>query len=160
MQFDNFLFNVTFTLYLFEGVSSLPERPGVANGKHSCNNIKAIPTNLRNELKLSYFYQKYAEAYGIPVLASNKASVNAIRRACYVLRFFLANENEIRNVFYKKNARVVVLANNEQLTNVPEFTSIGNSYSPLRGLSATINTPVILIGEENAQCSPWSDKFK
>lgn len=141
------------------GLSSLPERPGVANGKHSCNNIKTIPTNLRNELKLSYFYQKYAEAYGIPILA-NKASVNAIRRACYALRFFLANENEIRNAFYKKNARVVVLANNEHLNNVPELTSLGSSFSSLRGLSASLNTPVILVGEENVQCSQWSDKFK
>ncbi len=48
-------------------------RPGSATNTHSCDNIRAVPTHLRSATHmyphgLGQFYQKYTEAYGIPVL--------------------------------------------------------------------------------------------
>ena len=48
-------------------------RPGRATTTHSCNYIRGVPSNLRSSrvMKpsgLSSFYQRYTEAYGIPVL--------------------------------------------------------------------------------------------
>ena len=48
-------------------------RPGSATETHSCNSIRAVPSHLRTSSGilpngLNYFYQKYTEAYGIPVL--------------------------------------------------------------------------------------------
>ena len=49
-----------------------------------------MPIHIRNDFKLAYFYQKYTESYGIPVISSNKVSLNGLKRACYVLKFYLA----------------------------------------------------------------------
>ena len=48
-------------------------RPGSATNTHSCNSIRAVPSQLRSAAYmgprgLGSFYQKYTEAYGIPVL--------------------------------------------------------------------------------------------
>lgn len=122
-----------------------------------------MPIHIRNDFKLAYFYQKYTESYGIPVISSNKVSMNGLKRACYVLKFYLANNIELREHFYKKNLRVVVLASSESLLNIPEFTHIFNSnqnmFNSLRGLSPTLANPLITIGEENLLCS-LNDKFK
>jgi hypothetical protein len=134
------------------------ERNGAPTNKHNCNQIKQIPAHMRSEFKLSYFYQKYAEAYGIPVLGSSKVSSSGLRRACYVLRFFLANDENLKEIFYKRYLRLVVLANNEDLFTVSEYNSLPVSFKPLRGLSATTQIPLITVAEENVQCS--NDKSK
>ncbi len=114
---------------------------------------------MRSEFKLSYFYQKFTETYGIPVFGSNKVNHNSFRRACYILRFYLATNLEIRDQFYKKFARVVVLGTGENILNVPEYQKIPNSWTYLvRGLSPTTQIPILTVGEENLQCS--NDKFK
>ena len=48
-------------------------RPGQATNTHSCNYVRGVPSGLRSAsiMKphgLSTFYQKYTEAYGIPIL--------------------------------------------------------------------------------------------
>lgn len=118
-----------------------------------------MPGNVRTELKLAYFYQKYTEAYGIPVIGSNKVSANGLKRACYVLRFYLANSHELREHFFKRNIRVVVMASSESLSNLPEYNSLPPVYAHVRGLSATQFFPIITVGEENALCSV-NDKLK
>ncbi len=55
---------------------SIRDRSGTFTNKHSCGLIKSIPSNIRNDLKLKYFYQKYTEAYGIPIIGSNKVEIN------------------------------------------------------------------------------------
>jgi len=139
------------------------DRSGTSNNKSSCQHIRQIPTHVRNDFKLAYFYQKYTESYGIPVISSNKVSLNGLKRACYVLKFYLANSIELREHFYKKNLRVVVLASSESLLNIPEFTSIlasnQNMFNSIRGLSPTLQHPLITVGEENALCSA-NDKLK
>jgi hypothetical protein len=120
-----------------------------------------IQTSLRSELKLSYFYQKYNEAYGIPVLASNKVAHNSLRRACYVLRFFLADRPEFKERMYRRGARVVLLATSETLSNVPEYKSLALPATwnfNVKGLSPTVKVPLVTVSEDNVQCS--NDKFK
>ncbi|CAF0996396.1 unnamed protein product [Brachionus calyciflorus] len=137
---------------------STRERNGMPSHKHSCNQIKQIPSSIRIDLKLSYFYQKYTEAYGIPIVGSNKVTSNGLKRACYVLRFYLANNFEIREAFYKKNFRILVLATSENLLNVPEYNQLPSSWNSLRGLSPTLNIPLLTVSEENLLCS--NDKFR
>lgn len=128
------------------------------NNKHSCNHVKQIPSNIRNDMKLSYFYQKYTEAYGIPVIGSNKVSSNGLKRACYLLRYFLAGSSEIKEALYKKNLRIVVLATSENLLSVPEYASLPIGWNSVRGLSPTIQIPIMAVAEENILCS--NDKHK
>lgn len=81
-----------------------------------------------------------------------------MKRACYVLRFFLADRNELKEAFYKRNVRVVVMATTETLLNVPEYSSLPSSWTQVRGLSATPHVPLVTVSDENVQCS--NDKFK
>jgi len=103
-------------------------------------------------MKLSYFYQKYTEAYGIPVISSNQVTSNGLKRACYVLRFFLSGSNQLKEIFYKRNLRIVVLGSGESVLNVPEYDGLPSSFN-LKGLSSTIQIPVIATSEENLLCS-------
>ena len=137
---------------------SIRNRNGAATSKHSCNNVKLIPSNIRSDLKLAFFYQRYTEAYGIPIIGSNKVSINSLKRACYMLRFFLSSPINLKETFFKRNVRVVVLAASENLHNVPEYNSLPTSWNTLRGLSATPFIPLITIGEENLQCG--NEKLK
>lgn len=134
------------------------DRSGSYSTKHSCHKIRPVPSSLRADLKLSYFYQRYTEAYGIPIVGSNKVSTNAMKRACYVLRFFLADRNDLKETLYKRNVRIVIMATTETLLNVPEYSSLPSSWTHVRGLSATPNVPLITVSDENVQCS--NDKFK
>ena len=61
-----------------------------------CNNVGFVPTEVRQRYGLDYFYQKYTYAYGIPVLSSHLVWDDALRRACYVLRFMMADREDLR----------------------------------------------------------------
>ena len=110
-------------------------------------------------MKLSYFYQKYTEAYGIPVISSNQVTPNGLKRACYVLRFLLTSSSRLKETFFKRNLRVVVLANGESVLNVPEYEGIPSSWSTIKALSPSIQIPVLTVAEENLLCSV-GDKFR
>jgi hypothetical protein len=120
--------------------------------------VRSIPASVRTDLKLSYFYQRYTEAYGIPIIGSNKVSTSGLKRACYVLRFYLADRDQFKESFFKRNVRVVVMATTENVLNVPEYSSLPPSWNSLRGLSPTRNIPLVTIADENLQCS--NDKYK
>jgi imidazole glycerol phosphate synthase subunit HisF len=109
-------------------------------------------------MKLSYFYQKYTEAYGIPVISSNQVTSNGLKRACYVLRFFLSGSNQLKEIFYKRNLRIVVLGSGESVLNVPEYDGLPSGFN-LKALSSTIQIPVIATSEENLLCSA-GDKLR
>ena len=94
-------------------ILDLHERPGEPTKTHSCNHVRAVPDSLRNEMRLglSDFYQKYTEAYGIPVLASSEVSNDAIKRACYVTRFLFADHSQIRRTVYKVSGKISLKLN-------------------------------------------------
>ena len=135
------------------------DRSGSFSNKHICNKVEHIPAKIRRDMKLSYFYQKYTDAFGIPVIGSNQAASNSLRRACYVLRYFLTSSANLKETFFKRNLRIVVLASGESVLNIPEYESIPSSWTSVKALSSTLQIPVITVGEENVQCSV-GDKHK
>ena len=122
-----------------------PPREGSPTKTHSCNHVSRVPDELRSPSGmrpdgLKEFYQKYTEAYNIPVLASSKVPDDALRRACYVLRFGLADHSRVRTGFYKRHGRVAVKAESESMDDIPEYKY---RYSPLSlGIGATPTMPV------------------
>lgn len=75
-----------------------------------------------------------------------------------MLKFYLAGNTDIRNKFYKKNVRIVVLGASENILNIPEYDSLPTSWNFIRGLSPTLNIPLVSVAEENLLCS--NDKFR
>lgn len=120
--------------------------------KDSCDHIQKLPYTVRAELRLSYFYQKYTHAFGIPVLGSNRVTNSALKRACYELRFYLANNDALKSEFYRKKLRIVLIGNDDTIDRLPEFKSLPNEWSKLRGLSARAAIPIIAVSEGNVDC--------
>ncbi|XP_076435651.1 uncharacterized protein LOC143275438 [Babylonia areolata] len=142
-------------------------RPGRATNTHSCNHIRSVPSQLRSSryMKprgLSNFYQKYTEAYGIPVVASHRVSDNAMKRACYITRFLFADHSRVRQSYYARSGRVAVIGENERTTDIPEHSWLGPGWNQrARGLGATDSAPVSTCGEENILClrsDRWHDE--
>ena len=63
---------------------------------HSCQTVTGVPRDVRNHYQLDNFYQKYTNAYGIPILSSYQTRDSALTRACYVVRFMLADREDLR----------------------------------------------------------------
>ncbi|CAC5415195.1 unnamed protein product [Mytilus coruscus] len=133
-------------------------RPGEPSSSHSCCHVRDVPKDLRNKkiMKpngLDKFYQKYTEAYGIPVIASGQVSDNALRRACYVVRFMFADNKDVRTSYFKRYGRVAVISASEETTDIPEHRWLPKRMNErTRGLGATDYAPVCTAGEENASC--------
>ena len=131
--------------------SEYPPREGSPTLTHSCNYVRGVPDNLRNpsEMRpdgLKQFYQKYTEAYNIPVVASSKVPDDALKRACYVVRFMFADHSEVRREHYRRHGRVAVKADSERITQLPEYNYLKPaSFWDVRaraGLGATDKYPL------------------
>ncbi|XP_019634432.1 PREDICTED: uncharacterized protein LOC109477553 isoform X1 [Branchiostoma belcheri] len=126
---------------------------GRAWSSWNCDRVSAVPASIRSSMRLSYFYQKYLHAYGIPVLSSNRVPDAALRRACYVVRFLFADRRDVRDNFFDRYGRHALMSVSEQTTHIPEHSWLGASWnSRARGLGATETHPVSTGGEENVGC--------
>ena len=126
-----------------------------------CNNVGGVPTEVRQRYGLDYFYQKYTHAYGIPVLSSHLVRDDALRRACYVLRFMMADREDLRRAMFYNNGRVAVMADypTEVTSSIPEHRQCcSHQDHTARGLGGTLHIPVSSVGEENLLCLP-SDRY-
>lgn len=84
---------------------------------------------------------------------SSKVSSDALRRACYTVRFLFADRYDIRNSYYKKFGRFAIMAATEVTTDIPEHAHLGSRMNTrARGLGATPNAPVATGAEENVLC--------
>jgi hypothetical protein len=94
--------------------------------------------------------------------ASNVVSNMALTRACYVLRFLLADRAVLRQAYYKSYGRVAVIGQNQSLSDVPEYRLLNVDWSLFpsdtqhrrqpRGAAAVPSAPVTTASEENLLC--------
>ena len=138
--------------------SLVAKRPGSASNSHSCGQIRTLPPELRSAAHmhphgLTQFYQKYTEAYGIPIVSSENAADAALIRACYVVRFMLADRYDIRNEMYLRYGRVGVIGVHELTTDIPEHSWLDSWWDTrARGLGPTDYYPICTNSEENLLC--------
>jgi len=71
-------------------------------------------------LGLDTFYKKYADAYGIPIVSSSKVPDDAILVARDIVNYMLVKRPDIRSTLIKQKARVLVMAETEMETDLPE----------------------------------------
>ncbi len=72
------------------------------------------------ELKLDSFYKKMADAYGIPIVSSEKVPDNALLMARDIVNYMLIKRPDVRAQLMKQKARVLVMAETEMETDLPE----------------------------------------
>ncbi|XP_065062838.1 uncharacterized protein LOC135689516 [Rhopilema esculentum] len=135
------------------GAYAYAKRSGSATKTHRCDIVdQQIPRHLTFITRYR-FYSKYTHAYGIPVVASSVVSDEAVKRACYVVRFLFADRSDIRENMYKYYGRVAVIGKNQELTRIPEFSHLPAWWNQrARGLGGTLHIPVSCGGEENLLC--------
>ena len=89
----------------------------------------------------------------LSVVASQHVADAALSRACYVLRFLLADRVSLRHAFYTSQSRIVVMAHNEKIRDIPEYDFLPEIFDDaVRVLAGTPSVPVTVVGEENLLC--------
>ena len=89
----------------------------------------------------------------LSVAASSHVADAALSRACYVVRFLLADRPSTRQAFYASQSRVAVMAHSENIRDLPEYDFLPALFDkPVRALAGTPTVPVTAIGEENLLC--------
>lgn len=111
-----------------------------------------VPDRLREQLRLDRFYQKHADAGGLPVLGSARVTDHALAEAAWIVGRMLDGRDDIRAAMRAARVRVVVMAAGEYTTDVPEHARLAPKLywdRRARGLGATPANPVVSCGEEN-----------
>ena len=72
------------------------------------------------ELGLDPFYKKYTDAFGIPIVSSEKVPGTALLVARDVVNYMLSMRPDVRAVMAARKARVLVMAETEMETDLPE----------------------------------------
>ena len=63
----------------------------------ACEDVYDVPEYVYENYDLDRnFYKKFNHAYGIPILGSDKVTDKAMKRACYTVRFMLADREDLR----------------------------------------------------------------
>src|SRR5882724_10719447 len=71
-------------------------------------------------LGVDTFYKKYADAFGIPIVSSGKTPDDALLIARDIVNYMLMKRMDVRNVLINHKARVLVMAQTEMETDLPE----------------------------------------
>ncbi|KAI8512661.1 hypothetical protein Bbelb_093000 [Branchiostoma belcheri] len=118
-----------------------------------CYDVTTVPDDVRSDLSLDAFYQKYLHAYGIPILGSSILPDDALRRACYDVLFLLADRKDVRDSYYNYYGRAAIMDDTEVTLDIPEHSGLDASFNTrARGLGATVSKPVSTGAEENVLC--------
>jgi len=85
---------------------------------------KAMITAPPAGLNLDPFYQKYADAFGIPVVSSEKVPDAAVLMARDIVNYMLAKRPDVRAAMIERNARICIMAQKEMQTDLPEYRNM------------------------------------
>jgi hypothetical protein len=96
-------------------------------------------------LGLDSFYKKYSDAFGIPIVSSNKVPDDALLIARDIVNYMLSKRFDIRATLIRQKARVLIMAETEMETDLPERS---NWKKP------TINDRRLTPGERNNYDKP------
>lgn len=109
-----------------------------------------------HELNLDTFYKKYISAAGIPVISSAKVPDEALYAVQRTINAMMSMRQDILAKMIENKGRVGILSKTEVTTDLPEFHFLKDdataNWDDMRGIGATIETPISSCAEENALC--------
>jgi hypothetical protein len=94
--------------------ATAPGVPLVSDYKEAM--ISAPPATLA----IDTFYKKYADAFGIPIVSSGKVPNDALLMARDIVNYMLMKRMDVRSTLMRSKARVLVMAQTEMETDLPE----------------------------------------
>lgn len=123
-----------------------PPRPGPPP-------VGPVPAAVREAFALDPFYRKYADAGGVPVVASAAVDDRAVAQAAATVTRMLANRPDVLAALAEARVRVAVIGKAERTTELPEYAGLRDRAAywdrRARGLGATDWAPASSVGEEN-----------
>ena len=100
-----------------------PPRPpgGVASGPPLVKSFESAMLSAPPEaLGLDPFYKKYVDAYGIPIVSSEKVADAALLMARDIVNYMLLKRPDVREVMVGRKSRVLIMPINEGEADLPE----------------------------------------
>ncbi len=102
-----------------------------AKAQEQKSEVKPLVSNLEQLLitsppdSLGYpkFYEKYTDAFGIPVVSSAKVSDAALLVARDIINYMLVKRPDIRSAMISMKARLSIMAWSEMQTDLPEYSN-------------------------------------
>ena len=89
--------------------------------------VEAPPQDWVEEVRLSPFYKKFVSSDGFPIVASNKVHDAALQEAAYIVSHLLKGQDKLRHKMLEKKARLLIMAHNEYVTDIPEYKDLGKT---------------------------------
>jgi hypothetical protein len=141
------------------GMRRLPIIAGLVSGMLS--GLLAAPVSSAAEIAVGppppgcnadRFFGKYADAQGIPVLASPRVADAALVAAAEIVDHMLAKRPDVRAMMIRNHARVGVIGQTEVTLDMPDYHGLPPTMdwnARTRGLGGTIERPLTSCGEEN-----------
>lgn len=103
-----------------QSTAALPEKLPQSGEALVLNYEQAMITALPVSLGLDPFYKKYTDAFGIPVVSSEKVPGAALLMARDIVNYMLMKRMDVRKTLINRGARVLVMAQMEMETDLPE----------------------------------------
>ena len=111
------------------------------------------PRSVRDAFELDPFYQQWIDVDGFPVLGSTKVNPYALKETAWLIRQMIGNRQDLINVFVQKKVHFVIMAHNEVLSDIPEFSPNHVDFLVYNirgeGGTAAVGHPTPTTGEEN-----------
>ncbi len=138
--------------FVVAGASDVP----FANEPFDVNNIPEPvppPPAVREFFDLDPFYQQWINVEGFPVLGSEKVSPYALKETAWLTWQMVGDRRDLINAFVQKKVHFVIMAHNEVLSDIPEFSPnhVDFLVYDIRGEGgrAVVGHPTPTTGEEN-----------
>jgi DUF1680 family protein len=133
---------------------------------NSAKAVTSVPESLQGCIDAS-FYKKYADAGGIPVVASQSVRDEALIAACKIIPAMLAKRPDIAYHMRQKACKVMIIGEKEQTLDLPEYRHLGATEEDriywnkrTRGFGGAPEHDVSAsCGEENLICLP-GDRYE
>ena len=123
-------------------------------------------------LRFNPFYQKYLDAFGIPIVSSAAVPDRAHYKAKALLGEVLANRPDLLHALAQTRTQVTIMAEDEVITDIPEYTGLylispGRDWDVITeggGVGPNRAIPVLVVAVENLICldsdrAPHADVF-
>lgn len=131
------------------------------NNTTTGSSVSAPPASLG----LDAFYKKYVDAGGIPVVASEKVSDQALLNAKTIITDMIKLLPDAKTKMIANKIRVGIIAESERPTQMPEYRDLYTAFpgtdwdKRARAYGATLERPLTTDCEENMLCKS-NDMYK
>lgn len=143
------------------GTTSTTGGTGGTGGTGNTSGCEVMP--LTDEFREAYddldpFYQKYADAGGLPVVSSLAPADEALTRVCELVIDMLSARPDVHEALIERYVRFAVIGEDELTNDIPEFSYLDDYINQrARGLGGL---PAASCAEESILCNTELDRWR